>query len=306
MPEYRPKKKKKSRAGSVALSLLVFVLFLAIFGGVFLWAIIDNRLPTDGASSTASEEAGPHFTGEDVRWLFIAAQDGSEPRGFVAVRADPQNGRIHAVAVPKETEVADGTTLIRLDELFRKNGVAAAQAAVGNLLGVSFPHYVSMTYANIEKLLQYFDSSLQFTLTEDLDCREGDYFIKMNSGRYTLTPKQAVDILRYPSWQHKGLQQQADIHAEMLAALVNQYMTAGRESQLEADFSKVAELAKTDIRISHFTAYRESLQALAKANGGAVCTPVSLEGRYVGGGEDKRFAADGAAEQMTRLFGETH
>ena len=225
MPEYRPKKKKKSRAGSVALSLLVFVLFLAIFGGVFLWAIINNRLPTDGASSAASEEAGPHFTGEDVRWLFIAAQDGSEPRGFVAVRADPQNGRIHAVAVPKETEVADGTTLIRLDELFRKNGVAAAQAAVGNLLGVSFPHYVSMTYANIEKLLQYFDSSLQFTLTEDLDCREGDYFIKMNSGRYTLTPKQAVDILRYPSWQHKGLQQQADIHAEMLAALVNQYMT---------------------------------------------------------------------------------
>ncbi len=163
-----------------------------------------------------------------------------------------------------------------------------------------------MTYANVEKLLQYFDSSLQFTLTEDLDCRDGEYFIKMSSGRYTLTPKQAVDILRYPSWQHKGLQQQADIHAEILAALVNQYMTAERENKIETDFSKIAELAKTDIRISHFTGYRESLRALAKANGGAVCVPVSLEGRYVGSGEDKRFAADGAAEQMTGLFGETH
>ena len=75
--------------------------------------------------------------------------------------------------------------------------MAAAQTAVGNLLGISFGHYISMTYANVEKLLQYFDSSLQFTLTEDLDCRDGEYFIKMSSGRYTLTPKQAVDILRY-------------------------------------------------------------------------------------------------------------
>ena len=306
MPEYRPKKKKKSRAGSVVLTLVVFVLFLAIFGGVCLWAFIDNRLPPDSVSSAASGEDASPFTAADVRWLFVAAQDGTEPRGFVAVRADPENGRIHAVAVPRETEVADGTTLIRLDELFRKSGMAAAQTAVGNLLGISFGHYMSMTYANVEKLLQYFDSSLQFTLTEDLDCRDGEYFIKMSSGRYTLTPKQAVDILRYPSWQHKGLQQQADIHAEILAALVNQYMTAERENKIETDFSKIAELAKTDIRISHFTGYRESLRALAKANGGAVCVPVSLEGRYVGSGEDKRFAADGAAEQMTGLFGETH
>ena len=98
MPEYRPKKKKKSRAGSVVLTLVVFVLFLAIFGGVCLWAFIDNRLPPDSVSSAASGEDASPFTAADVRWLFVAAQDGTEPRGFVAVRADPENGRIHAVA----------------------------------------------------------------------------------------------------------------------------------------------------------------------------------------------------------------
>ena len=96
------------------LTLVVFVLFLAIFGGVCLWAFIDNRLPPDSVSSAASGEDASPFTAADVRWLFVAAQDGTEPRGFVAVRADPENGRIHAVAVPRETEVADGTTLIRL------------------------------------------------------------------------------------------------------------------------------------------------------------------------------------------------
>lgn len=306
MPTYQHKKKKKDRASSVMVFLLVFVLFLAIFGGVCLWAVIQNRRPASAASSGSSEDAGPQFTEADVRWLFVAAQDGDEPRGFVAVRADPGAGRIHAVAVPRETEVADGTALTRLDALFQKGGVTAAQDAVEDLLGVTFSHYVSMTYANVEKLLQYFDSSLQFTLTEDLDYREGNYFIKMSSGRYTLTPKQAVDILRYPNWQHKGLQQQADIHAEILAALVNQYMTTARADKLEADFSKIADLAKTDIRISHFTGYQESLRALAAANNGDVCTAVSLEGRYVGSGDDKRFAADGAAEQLRGLFGETH
>ena len=64
MPEYRPKKKKKSRAGSVVLTLVVFVLFLAIFGGVCLWAFIDNRLPPDSVSSAASgEDASPRKTG---------------------------------------------------------------------------------------------------------------------------------------------------------------------------------------------------------------------------------------------------
>ena len=306
MPTYQPKRKKKGRASSVMVFLLVFVLFLAIFGGVCLWAVVQNRRPADGASSGSSEEGGAAFTQADVRWLFVAMQDGDEPRGFLAVRADHGAGRIHAVAVPKETEVTDGTALIRLDALFQKGGVTAARAAVEDLLGVSMSHYVSMTYANVEKLLQYYDSSLQFTLTEDLDYREGNYFIKMSSGRYTLTPKQAVDILRYPNWQHKGLQQQADIHAEMLAALVNQYLTAARADQLEADFSKIADIARTDIRISHFTEYRECLRALAGANGGDICTAVSLEGRYVGSGDEKRFAADGAAEQILGLFGETH
>ena len=41
MPEYRPKKKKKSRAGSVVLTLVVFVLFLAIFGGCLLYTSKD-------------------------------------------------------------------------------------------------------------------------------------------------------------------------------------------------------------------------------------------------------------------------
>lgn len=305
MPNVRPKKKKSGRASGVVVFLLVFVLFLAVFGVVCLWAIVNNRAPGRDTSSAVSGEEQPSFTSADVRWLFVATQDGTDPKGFVAVRADPAREAIHAVAVPRETEVADGTTLIRLDELCRKNGVAAAQNAVGQLLGVSFSHYISMTYANVEKLLQYFDSSLQFTLEEDLDCREGDYFIKMSSGRYTLTPKQTVDILRYPKWQHGGLQQQADIQAQVLAALVNQYMTAARDAKLEADFSKIAELAKTDIRISHYTGYQEALRSLAAVNSGAVCTPVSLEGRYVGSGDDKRFAADGAADQLRVLFGET-
>lgn len=82
MPEYRPKKKKKSRAGSVVLTLVVFVLFLAIFGGVCLWAFIDNRLPPGQRLFRRLGGRRVAVHGSRCAVAVVAAQDGTEPRGL--------------------------------------------------------------------------------------------------------------------------------------------------------------------------------------------------------------------------------
>ncbi len=306
MNAYRPtKKKKKGRASGLLVFLLVFVIFLAVFGGVCLWAVVNySQQHQEEASSGESDASNTVvFSQSDIRNLFIVTIDGTVPRGFMLLRSDPQASRITAVAIPRETEVENGTSLQRLDQVYSEDGVQAAQAAAGKLLGVEWDHYLTITYDNIEKLLRYLDVNLQYTLEEDLDYREGDTFIKMSSGRFSLTAKQTVDILRYPSWQHGGLQQQADVQAELLAQLVNQCLIASRGDKAEEDFAKIMELSKSDIRVSHFTQARSGLEYLASQNSGGICTPVSLEGSYIGSGENQRFAADGAAEQLAKLWG---
>lgn len=305
MNTYRPpKKKKKGRASGVLVFLLAFVIFLAMFGGVCIWAVVNYNQQHKGeassAESAASASAG--FTKEDVRNLLIVTVDGTQPKGFLLLRTDPAAARVTAVAIPRETEVENGTSLQRIDQVYSADGAQAAQKAAGNLLGIAFDHYLTISYDNIEKLLRYLDVNLQYTLEEDLDYREGDVFIKMSSGRFSLTAKQAVDILRYPNWKHGGLQKQADVQAELLAQLINQCMTASRTGKAEEDFARLMELSQSDIRVSHFAQARSGLEYLASQNSGGICKAVSLEGEYIGSGEDRRFAADGAAGQLEALW----
>lgn len=304
MSAYRPpKKKKRGRMSGVLVFLLAFVIFLVMFGGVCLWAVVNyNEQHKEETSSGASSLETPSFSTADVRHMFIVTIDGSSPKGFLLLRTDPASVRVTAVAIPRETEVENGTSLQRLDQVYITDGVQAAQEAAGRLLGIQFDHYLTITYDNIEKLLRYLDVNLQYTLEEDLDYHEGDIFIKMSSGRFSLTAKQVVDILRYPNWQHGGLQKQANVQAELLSQLINQCMTSSRTDKAEEDFARLMELSQSDIRVSHFTQDRAGLEYLASQNNGSLCVSVPLEGAYIGNGDDRRFAADGAAEQLTTLW----
>lgn len=303
MATINPKKKRKGKVSSVVVFLIAFLLFLVVFGGLCLWAVMKiNQERRPGTSSAASAQSTVAYTQEDARNLFLVTTDGAA-QGFLAVRADPANSRIRILAVPRDTTVDVGTSQQRLYELYADQGVQKAQSVVGSLLNLEFDNYAVITYDNIERWINQLGDGLEFTLPENLEYEdaESSYSINLAGGPRVLTASQTVRVLRYPRW-HGGRKQQTDIQAQLLAAMINQYFLSSRD--LEADFDNFIGLLQTDIKVSHFVSAKPMLEYLASRNTGELAAAVSLEGSYVGSGDNIRFElADDAVSRLRTVLG---
>ena len=115
MPALKRKKNHK-RLSNAMIFLLAFLVFLLVFGGLCLWAVVQinqDRKPTASSSSPSSSDE-LIFTPDDARTLLLITVDGDDPQGFVAVRFDPANSRFRTMAIPRDTEVYEGATPYRL------------------------------------------------------------------------------------------------------------------------------------------------------------------------------------------------
>lgn len=303
----QPKKKKKGRASSMVVFLLVFVLFLVIFGGLCLWAIVKLNGETKGKSSSSStllNISGPVFTAEDARNLLIVPEESGQAQSFVILRMDPANARIRSLALPRETAVDVGTEQPRLFELYADRGIAATEEAVADLLNLEINNYAVVTYPNLQKIITYLNNGVIMVLPESLDytSADGSYYLKLNGGRQSLTAAQVVDVLKYPAW-HGGRRQQAEIHSQLTTAIVNQYLTDSRKDKADEDFSNIVNYMTTDIRVSHFNASKEALLYLASRNTSAdICAVTQVEGEYLGSGDTIRFEVKEEAASLKNTF----
>ena len=298
--------KKKGRLSSLAVFLLVFLVFLLVFGGLCLWMvgkINQERRGTASAPETASDSSlAVVFTAEDERDLFLVTVDDTA-QGFVVVHADPANARIRTLSIPRDTLVETGTSQKRLFEVYASDGVRKAQDAVSRLLGLSFDNYAVITYDKAEKLLGQLDKGVLFTIPEDLDYQSDTpgESIHIPGGLTSLTASQAISVLRYPSW-NGGRKQQADVQAQLTSAVINQYLVAGRD--LQKDFDTFVGAAQSDIKISQFLEAKPGLEYLAARNTGGICASVSLDGQYTGSGEAMAFQmAEDAPAKLEAVFG---
>ena len=95
MPSLKRKKSHK-RLSNALVFLVAFLLFLLLFGGLCLWAVVkinQERQSTQDPITSVTEE-GPIFSEEDAKTLLLVTTDAGEAQGFVAVRMDPAAGRI--------------------------------------------------------------------------------------------------------------------------------------------------------------------------------------------------------------------
>lgn len=301
------KKKKKKRLSNTLVFLLAFIVFLLVFGGLCLWAVVKiNEERRAGESSTASgfeSSKTVSFTQEDARNLLIVTTDQGAAQGFVAVREDPSLTKIGAAAFPRDMVVDYETSEIRLYELYAQKGVGVTKTALENTSGVTFDNYAVITYDNIERVIDHFEAGLIFTLNEDLDYQGDGLSIQMSGGLKTLTSSQVVDVLRYPNW-HAGRKQQANVQAQVVAALINQYLRESRAAQADSDFSALVNLVKSDIMVSHYTQAKPGLAYLASRNTGDICQVLAVDGEYQGSGEALRFYAKGrVVDKLQETFG---
>ena len=286
------KKKKRGRVSSVLVFLLAFIVFLLVFGGLCLWAVvkINEERDKSSASSLASDVSGIVFEPEDARNLLIILADSNAADGFVLIRMDPAAGRLYTLALPRETNAVVGTNQARLSELYDTGGPQAVKEAVAALLGMDMDNYAVLTYANLEKMVTYFNNGIIFDLTEavNFQSEDGKLFLQLDQGKQTLSATQASKLLRVTNWQG-GRRQRARVTADLTAAFINQYLVSGRSDKAQQDFERLVNLVRTDIRVSHFNQAKTALRELAAHNSGAVCTALTVEGEYTGSGDKLTF-----------------
>lgn len=303
------KKKKKhfsKRANNMLVFLLAFITFLVVFGGICLWAVVkinDERRSSEPSSSSSGSET-IQFDETDARNLLIVTTDEDQPQGFVVVRTNPAKSRVTTLAVPRDTVVDYKTSEIRLYELAVQQGIPVARDAMTKLFDLKIDNYIVISYENIEKMVDYFESGIILKLDEDLDYRNDKFSVSIDGGLRTLSASQAVKVLRYPVWRG-GRKQRADIQAQMTAALMNQYMRSSRQEAADDDFSFLVNLAsKTDILVSHYSSAKTGLAHLAERNDGSICSAITLPGEYQGSGDAIRYyAADDIQKTLKSSLG---
>lgn len=292
MPNYSRKKQAAKKPNNVLIFLLVFIVFLIVFGGICLWAVIKiNEERMSAASSAIIHESDLiQFDESDIRNLLVVTTDEEQAQGFVAIQSNPAKTKIRAFAIPRDTVVDDKTKETRIYEYYASNGITAARDSLAKLLGIKFDNYIVISYENVEKLVDYLEMGIVIRLDEDLNYSEGKFSVNIGGGLRTLTPPQVVKVLRYPAW-HGGRKQRADIQAQLAAALINQYLRPSRKDKADKDFSFIVNLAaRKDLLVSHFAEARDGLDFLSENNKeGQICKAVSLPGEYVGSGDAIRF-----------------
>lgn len=288
-------RKTKKKANSAVVFLSVFILSCVLFGGMLfygLYTMQQDAPDTDGETENSSPTATSSFTEQDARNLLIVTTDKEQARGFTVVRTDPANARVRTLALPKELVIATESGEQRLCDAYDSLSFAALQQAIAETLDIPLHHYAILSYEDIEALISYLGEGVVFTLHEDLNYRseDGSYSLRLSGGERHLTALQVTAILRYPAW-HDGLRQQANVQAELLAAIINRYMTPHRIQNGEAAFSQIINLVRSDIRISHFTAAKAGLDHLSSRNtDGTLAATVYVNGIYTGSGDEARFA----------------
>lgn len=284
-------KRKKEHANNFVVFLLAFVIFLVVFGSICLWAVIKINQERQSASEIPSEQStdAVRFDDSDARNLLIVTVDNNTAQGFVAVRFNPVKARIRALAMPRDTAVDYKAGEIRLYELYDSRGASATVESLSSLTGIKFDNYLAITYENIGGLVEYLESGVILTLDENLEYNDDNLSINMSGGPRTLSANQVIDVLRYPAWRG-GRKQRSAIQAQIISALINQYMRESRLKTADNDFTfTVNHAMKTDILISHYKNAKEMLGFLAKLNNGDICTALTLPGEYRGSKDAIRY-----------------
>lgn len=306
----KQRRKRMRRFNGVLVFTLTFLLFLFIFGGALIWWLVQEYLPgqrdAEHTPSSAVSDVAPSFSAADAVNILLITTDNDAAQGFYVVRLDPANTRVRVLAIPSEIALEQSGDTVRGDRLFAQSGRQAVRDGLQKALGLSLPYTAQISFNEFEKMVDYFENGLVFLLDEDVryQSEDGRYSYEMEGGKnLSLNARRIVSLMRYNGWR-EGRRQQTLIQAQLVSAMINQYMTDMRS--LQTDFEQVIGYFETDIRIADFSRYQSGWEYLAARNKeGALCAATLLDGHYAGGEELLYFPKENIAQDLAVIYGAT-
>ena len=228
--------------------LCTFLFCFLLFGAVLLTTTLLHRRPAEDSAETDAA------MGRVRTVTLFFRKTVEELSGVVLLTVDTRTMEITVRGVAIDTEVG-GRTVQELYQIGSWHAATQLTAAYGG----SCDGVLSFSVSNVASFLVYAGDHLCLTLPEQMDI--------LPAGENTLTPIQVADVLRYREWKN-GAATQAEIHAAVVAAIINRYWVADRD--LEQDFKQLTALCDERLSISQFEAIKEDLYALATHNDGSM------------------------------------
>ena len=238
--------------------ILAFTALLLAMAMAFSWMMIRHQLEQareETSSNDSSAVSTVTYTAEDTADLLVIVSDDETAR-FILVHADPANKAVRVINLPEDIITADGLTLTAL---YQKCGSAYIVSQLAANTGRPLRHYLTVSRADVEKWFARLGNDLTVTLKEDMVILDDSSTQNaLTAGEHTLNAKQATALI----FQNKG--------DEIIAAMLRQYLQNKRN--LHGDFSYLANLSHTSIRIGDFNSYRDKLEYLAEQNSEQTCS----------------------------------
>ncbi len=246
---------------------LAFTALLLAICLVVVWMFVRHKLSLIDSGNTESDTSSAIiselYTAEDEAGLLIVYTDVDVTR-FIHVHTDPANAAVTVTAVPDDTPTDDGLTL---SSLYQKHGGARAAEAVAARINKPTKHYLSLSADKAEKWFNRLENGLNFTTTAALKFSAADGSTStLPVGEHTLGAVQITALLSYAETPDQ-------VCADLLTAMLQQYLRT--ERHLASDFSFLANIGQTSLRIGDFNAYRDALCHLAVKNSEGACTITS-------------------------------
>lgn len=245
------------------LAIITLALAVAVLVGWLLLRFVYTDAEQGGGSSTTTTTGTSIAQTElpNTSYCLLIIEDAGHER-FALMKIAPKENAITVDAISPSLPLNETETMA---QLYRRTKASQLTQAVAAYYQLPLEHYVSLSIAELEKLIVTWGGSLRMAPAEEMSYRdENGAIVRLPAEINAMSPKQIAAMLRYNQWKDK--QNHDGLAADVAVALFNQILTPNRD--LNRCYSDLA--ANTSLRIHHFNALYEGLKHLASLNDGAI------------------------------------
>lgn len=228
--------------------LCVCLLIFVLFGSALLTLAVFRHHPDEYPAETDAS-VGRVYT---VALFFRKTVD--DLSGAVLLTVDTRQMAITVRGIAVDADIGGRS----LQDLYRVGSLHAATRLSAEY-GTSCDGVLSFSVSNVAAFLVYAQDRVSISLPEQMDL--------LPPGESTLTPIQVADVLRYQNWEN-GTATQAQLHADVVAAIINRYWVDERD--LAQDFKELTALCDERLSIAQFETVKDELYVLAEHNDGHI------------------------------------
>lgn len=252
---YKRRFRLPSKRMQYVLSITALLLACAL---VISWMVIrqkaeearENAASSDDASSAVST---PAYSEADEGYLLLIINS-EETSRFMLVHSDPANIKISVTTIDENAVTENDLTLT---PLYQKFGAVKVTEALAKAENIPLKHYAAVSESAAQRWFARFEGGITVMVDTPITipAQEGQESLDFGAGKQLVNATEATALLT-----------RADdfTAARVITGMLKQYLHGKR--YLLTDFSYLANIAQTSLRIGDFTDYRDRLTYLAEQN----------------------------------------